>query len=150
NLTRMRIHRDNGAVLSIERFFSRNLQVYIYSQLQRLARLCRLLSKQPNLFAMAIHQHLPRAILAHQNLVILQLYSRLSHNIAGIVELPLRLVKHVFTDLADIADEVREKSIAWIKPPVRHDGVQFRQLALMRFYERQLIWRDVVLQINWL
>src|SRR5581483_5598391 len=101
-------------------------------------------------FAMAIHQHLPRAILAHQNLVILQLYSRLSHNIAGIVELPLRLVKHVFTDLADIADEVREKSIAWIKPPVRHDGVQFRQLALMRFYERQLIWRDVVLQINWL
>ena len=80
----------------------------------------------PHFLAMAVYYHLPRTILAHQKIVVLQLHSGLSHHVARVIELPLRLVEHVFAHFADITDDMRHESIARIKPPMSHDSVQFR------------------------
>src|SRR2546429_5620624 len=93
NLARPRIEGHDRTVPSIECLLSSNLQININRQLKLFPRLGRLLFLLlPHLLAVTVHHHLARTILAHQEVVVLQLHSGLAHHIPGVVELPLRLV----------------------------------------------------------
>ena len=52
--------------------------------------------------------------MSHQGIIVLPLNPGDSDHIAGIVEFELRLVEHVFRDFADVADQMRHKSVARI------------------------------------
>ena len=71
-------------------------------------------SQASNFPAMAVNYHPAIAIFSHQQIVILQLHPGLAHDIAGIVELPLWVIEHVFADFAHITDHVSHKAVFWI------------------------------------
>ena len=144
----MRIHRNHRAVLVAHGLFRGNLQIDVHRQLQRMTRHCRLLVQLSHFLALAVYQHLPRAILTHQQLVVLQLDARFSDHVARVVELPLRLVQHAFADLAHISDQMGHEAVARIQTAMRHDGVQFGQFVAVSLDESQLVRRDVFLEID--
>ena len=150
NFPGMRIHRDERAILPIQRLLRCNLQIQIDRQLQLFAGLCRSFIQPPDFPSVAVNNRAPRSVLAHEHGVVLLLDTALSDYVAGVVKLKLRLIEHVLGDFTDIANQVRHESVAWIQAPVRHDGVEFRQFILVRFNECQFVWSDVFFQKDWL
>ena len=103
----MWIHCHDRAILVGECFFGCNLQINVNGELQLLARLGRFFLKGlTNFAAMAIDQNLSRAILAHKDAVVFELDTRFADHISRVIKLKLRLVQHVFADLAHITDQV--------------------------------------------
>ncbi len=129
NLTRARVHGDDRAVPARESLLCRNLQIDIDRQLELLARNRRGLVQSSHFPAMAVHQGAARSVLAHEHSVVLPLYARHTDHVAGAVKFELRLVQHILGHFPDVPDQVRHEPVARIQTPVRHDGVQFRQLV---------------------
>jgi hypothetical protein len=77
------IHRHNRSRLSFQRLFRCNLEIEINRQPQLVTGLCRSLIEAPNFFSPAVYNGAPRAILAHQNLVVLQFDARLADDVAA-------------------------------------------------------------------
>ena len=88
----LRIHRDDCAGLALQRLFGRDLQVEIDGQLELLAGNRRHIAQRADFLAAAVDQHLPRAVLAHQNIVVVLLDARHADDVARVIQLPLRLV----------------------------------------------------------
>ena len=94
---------------------SAELQVHIDGQLQRFSRFRRFFVQGlAHHLPVAVDQFLPRAILAHEQRVVLKLDAGLADHVAGVVELEAGLVQHVFTHFTDIADQVRHEAFARI------------------------------------
>ncbi len=144
----MRIHGHNRAVFAFDGFFRRDLQIQIHGQLQLLAGFGGRFVESPDFAPVAVDDRAPESVLAHQDAVVLLLDSAHTDHVAGVVELELRLVEHVFGDFSDIADQVRHEAVARIQAPVRHDGFKFGKLVLVRLDEGQFVGRDVFLQEN--
>src|SRR5690349_13594698 len=86
NLASTRIHGNYCTVLVPERFFGCNLQIDINGELELLARFCRLLFQRLADFPpMTVDQHLPRAVLAHQKIVVFEFYPGLADNVPRVV-----------------------------------------------------------------
>jgi hypothetical protein len=111
-----------------------------------LSRNSRRLLQTLHVFSTAVHHRAARAVLAHEKLVVLLLHARNTYHVAGIVELELRLIKHVFGDFPYVANQVSHEAALWVQAAVRHDGVELRQLITMRLHERQLVRRNVLFQ----
>ena len=146
DFTVARVHSHDGAVLVTQSLFGCDLQIEINGELELFAGLGWGLIEAANFSPTAIHNGSARTVLAHQYLVVLQFHARLSDHVAGIVELPARLVEHLLADFADVADQVGHEPIARIKPAVGHDGIQFGQFVAVGFDESQFILSDVVFQ----
>ena len=99
---------------------------------------------------MTVNQFLPRPVLSHQQLVVFELDTRFADNVPRVEELKLRLIQHVFADLAHVSDQVRHEPFSRIKAPISHDGVELGQLSLVRLNESLVIGRNVFFEINWL
>ena len=141
-----RIHGHDGAGPAFQRLFRRNLQIEVDGKLELLAGHRRHVAQRADFLAAAVDQHLARAVLAHQNIVVILLDARHADDVARVIKLPLRLGQHVFADLADVADDVRHESVLGIQAAMNRDDVEFRQVGAVRFDERQLVGRDVVFQ----
>ena len=146
NLARPRVHGDDGSGPALQRLLSGDFEIEIDGQLELLTRNRRHVAERANFLAATIDQHLPRAVLAHQDVVVILLDSRHADYVARTVQLPLRLCQHFLAHLPDIADHVRHEPVLGIQPSVNRDDVELRQISAMRFDECQLIRRNVVFQ----
>ena len=146
NFSGARIHGDNRARLAFQRLLGGDLQIEINRELELLARNRRNIAQRADFLAAAVHQHLARAVLAHQNIVVVLLDSRHANHVARVVELPLRLGQHLFAHLADIADHVRHEAALGIQAAMHRDDVEFRQVGAVRLDEGKFVRRDVVFQ----
>jgi hypothetical protein len=148
NFAVSRVHGDNCAIVALQGLLGSNLQIDVDGQAQGLARDSGFFVELLDFLSVAVYEHLPRTVFAHQHLVVLQFDSGLAHNIARVVELPLWLVQHLLTHFTDIADQMGHEAIARIQAAVRHDRIQLRQFIAVSFDEGQLIGRDVLFQVN--
>src|SRR6185437_14520117 len=74
NFPGVRIHRHDGAAFVAECLFGSNLQIDVDGELQLLAGLGWLLFERlSDLATVTIDEYLPRAILAHENVVVCEL-----------------------------------------------------------------------------
>ena len=124
------------------------MQVHVNRELKLLARNCGRFIEPTDFLAAAVDEGSARAILSHQDLVILLFHSRDAHHVARVVELELGLVEHGLGNFADVADQMRHKAVARIQAAVRHDGVEFRKLVLVSLYEGEFVGGDVVFEEN--
>ncbi len=148
NLAVARIHGDNRAIAIAQSEFRRALQIVVDGQLQVLAGHRVLRPEKAHFAAVAVDDHIARAVLPAQHLVVHLFHAGLAHHIARLVGSVARSGSDLFADFAHIADQVRRKSVARIEPPLLFDGLQFRQLVAVGFDESLLIRRDVVLDGN--
>ena len=144
DLARPRVHGHDGAVLPFQRLLGGNLDVQIHGQLQLLAHDRRVFAQLALFPSLAIDQHPPGAVLAHQDFVVVLLHARLAHDVAALIQIELVRFQHVFAYLAYVADQVGHEAVFGIEPPVDHDGLQLRKLIFMGFDEGALVGRDVV------
>ncbi len=131
---------------AFQRLFGGNLQVKIDGELELLAGNSLHVAERADFLAAAVDQHLARAVLAHQNIVVVLLDARHAHDVARVIQLPLRLGQHVFAHLSDVADDMRHESVLRIQAAMDGDDVKLRQVCAVRFDERQFVGRDVVFQ----
>src|ERR1019366_5294933 len=146
NFAIARIHGDNGAGPALQRLFGRYLHIEIDGELELFAGDGGHIAEGAHFLAATVDQHLARAVLAHQNIVVVLLDARHAYDVARVVQLPLRLSQHVFANLADVADDVRHETVAGIEAPVNGDGVEFGQFLFVRFDEGQLVGSNVILE----
>ncbi len=141
-----RVHGNDRTGLAFQRLFGSDLQIKIDGELELFAGNRLHVAERAHFLAAAVDQHLARAVLAHQDIVVILLDPRHADDVARVVQLPLRLGQHVFAHLADVADDVRHESVARIQAAVNGDGVELGQLRFVRFDEGQLVGSDVVLE----
>ncbi len=147
HLAGARIHGDNRAVAIAKCQLGRALDVDVDGQLQALAAGRRLLAQSPHLAAVAVHDHVARAVLAHAA------SGRTSapHPICrprrpACNRRSCRVVEHVFAHLADVANQVGGKAVPGIETPLLVNRFQLRQLVAMCLDKRLLVRGDVLLQ----
>src|SRR5664279_3747290 len=141
-----RVHRHNSPGFAFERLFGGDLQIKIDGELELFAGNRGHVAEGAHFLATTVDQHLARAVLAHQNIVVVLLDPRHADDVARVVQLPLRLSQHVFAHLADVADNVGHESVAGIEAAVNGDGVELGQLRFVRFDKGQLVGSDVVFE----
>ena len=148
NFAGVRVHGDHCSILAFHGLLGGNLEIDIEGQLKLLSGNGGGFIEASNFAPMAVDQRASRTVLSHQNRVVLPLHARNSNHVAGAIKLELRLIQHVFGDFAHVADQVRHESVARIQAPVRHDGIQFRQLIAVRVDEGQFVGSDVFFKKN--
>src|SRR6266536_1335287 len=124
------------------------LTIDIDGEFQRFAGIRRFFRQLPYLFAFAVHHHLLRSILPHQNRVIFQFHAGLPHHIAGIVEFKARAVQHLFADFPYIPDQVRHEPVARIEAAMRHNRIQLRKFVMVGIDKSQFVGGDVIFQVD--
>ena len=145
NLAIARVHRHHRAVGVAQRQLGRALQVDVDGQLQILARNGVLRPQVAHLAPVAVHNHIARSVLAAQQLVVGLLHARLAHHVARLVGRIARIVQILLAHLAHVADQVRGKAVARIKPPLLVDRLQLRQLVAVRLDKGLLVGGNVLL-----
>ena len=146
HLARVRVHGDHGAILVAQGLLCRALHVDVNRQLQILARDGMLEAEPSHLPAMAVHQHVARAVRTAQHRVVALLDPGTAHYVSWLVVGVLGLIQHVFADLARVADQVGRKAIARIEPALHVDRLQLGEFIAVRLDELLLIGGDVALQ----
>ncbi len=140
-----RIHRDHGAVVFAQGDLGCLLQVEIDGEFQIMARLGVLGSENAHLAAVAVDDHVARAVVAAQDLIVGLFHARLSDHVPGLVVGIARLVQVVFADFADISDQVGREPVAGIEAALLVDGLQLRKLVAVGLDKRLLVGGDVLL-----
>ena len=78
-----------------------------------------------------IDDHLPLAIDAREQVVVLPLDAELADHLAGVVFGELRIVQFLFADFAGVADDVREHAVLRIEAALRlHDKELGEEVAV--------------------
>src|SRR5437660_1798740 len=111
-----------------------------------MTRYRRVRTQLSNFFPVAVHQCTTRSVFPDKYFVVELFDAALSHNGTRLINLILRRVQILITYLAHVADQVRQKSVFGIKAAMDHDRLELRKFVAVRFNERLLIRRNVVLE----
>src|SRR5215472_10744786 len=142
-----RVHGYNSAVFPLQSHFRRLLDIKINRKLQLLAGdggYIGILGPS-YLFAFTVHQHLARAVFAHENVVVLKFDAGLTHDVSALIGFELRRVQHILAYFADVTDQVRHETVLGIQAAVNGKSFQLGKLILMGLEEGAFVRRDVVL-----
>ena len=145
NLAVPRVHGNDGAVAVAQGEFRGALKIVVDGEPQILAGNGVLDAEVAHLAPVAVDDHFARAVLAAQQLVVRLLHARLAHHVARLIVGEARIVQIVLAHLAHVADQMRGKSVARIKPALLVDRLQLGQLVAMRRDKRLLVGGHVLL-----
>ena len=125
--------------------FRRALQIVVDGQLQVSAGNRMLRAQDAHFAAVAVDDHILRAVLAAQQLVVGLLDAGFAHHVARLVGGIARIVQVFFADLTDVADQMRCVAVTGIEAPLFFERVEFGQLVLVRLDEGDFVGRHVLL-----
>ena len=148
NLAIARVHGDDRAVAIAQRQLCRALQIVVDGQPQILPRHRMLDAEIAHFASVAVHNHFARPVLAAQQFVVSLFHARLAHHVARLVVGEARVVQIVFAHFAHVANQVRGKSIARIKPAFHVNRLQLGQFVAVRRDKGLLVGGHVLLDGN--
>ena len=127
-----RVKSHQGALVPFHHFLGGLLDIVVDGQPDGLARDGLLPIQFLDLFAAAIHNHAPLAVLAHQDVVVEVFQAGLAHAVAQRIAARGNLLAGGF---AHVAEQVCAQGVFRIAARIDHDQLQLRQVVAVGFHE---------------
>ncbi len=146
NFASVWVHGDQRTVLALHGFFGGHLDVEVDGELEVFAGSGQLLSEVAELFAVAVDDDVAAAVFAAEEGVVRLLDAGTTDYVARRVEGIAWIVKHLFGDFADVADEMRGKTVTGVKATLLVEGLEFGEFVAVGGDEGLLVGGDVLLE----
>ncbi len=147
DLAGVRIQRDDGAVLAVERLLGGHLEVEVDGEPEVLAGDGERLALLADLLAVRVDDDVAGAVGTAQERVVGGLDAGLADDIAGrVAGIAVIVGEHLLGHLADVADEVGGETVAGVEAALLVAGFELGQLVAVRLDEGLLVGGDVLLE----